>query len=54
MLLLLLLPVAITIIVFTVLSFALCDSLRSFERENGFVFYDLIIMTAFDYKYYTA
>jgi len=27
-----------------------------FKRENGFVFYDLIIMTptAFDYKYYTA
>lgn len=34
--------------------FVVCGSLRSFERENGFVFYDLIIMTAFDYKYYTA
>lgn len=32
----------------------LSATLRSFEHENGFVFYDLIIMTAFDYKYYTA
>lgn len=47
-----LLPAAITIIVFTALwLYVVWLSRRSLKRENGFVFYDLIIMTAFDYKY---